>query len=99
MDAAVSFKLTQLMGSGLTIRGINTGDSEPDVFIPQLIDLYRQGRMPFDKLMKTYRLEDINHAVHDQHDGKVRSEEHTSELQSLMRISYAVFCLKKKNKN
>src|SRR3546814_7805255 len=28
-----------------------------------------------------------------------RSEEHTSELQSLMRISYAVFCLKKKNKN
>src|SRR3546814_8845008 len=30
--------------------------------------------------------------------GSVRSEEHTSELQSLMRISYAVFCLKKKNK-
>src|SRR3546814_4401288 len=28
----------------------------------------------------------------------MRSEEHTSELQSLMRISYAVFCLKKKNK-
>src|SRR3546814_9231157 len=28
--------------------------------------------------------------------GKIRSEEHTSELQSLMRISYAVFCLKKK---
>src|SRR3546814_1522272 len=28
-----------------------------------------------------------------------RSEEHTSELQSLMRISYAVFCLNKKNKN
>src|SRR3546814_6049932 len=32
------------------------------------------------------------------HDGATtRSEEHTSELQSLMRISYAVFCLKKKN--
>src|SRR3546814_2806513 len=31
------------------------------------------------------------------HEGK-RSEEHTSELQSLMRISYAVFCLKKKKK-
>src|SRR3546814_6013398 len=30
---------------------------------------------------------------------KYRSEEHTSELQSLMRISYAVFCLKKKKKN
>src|SRR3546814_16186787 len=32
-------------------------------------------------------------------DGAVRSEEHTSELQSLMRISYAVFCLKKKKSN
>src|SRR3546814_2249827 len=31
--------------------------------------------------------------------GSVRSEEHTSELQSLMRISYAVFCLKKKKRN
>src|SRR3546814_2544924 len=31
-------------------------------------------------------------------DHSVRSEEHTSELQSLMRISYAVFCLKKKKK-
>src|SRR3546814_3067577 len=31
--------------------------------------------------------------------GTSRSEEHTSELQSLMRISYAVFCLKKKTKN
>src|SRR3546814_12902964 len=31
--------------------------------------------------------------------GPNRSEEHTSELQSLMRISYAVFCLKKKKKN
>src|SRR3546814_6542095 len=33
----------------------------------------------------------------DPHFGLRRSEEHTSELQSLMRISYAVFCLKKQN--
>src|SRR3546814_3411814 len=32
-------------------------------------------------------------------DDELRSEEHTSELQSLMRISYAVFCLKKKKQN
>src|SRR3546814_5515922 len=43
------------------------------------------------------------HIVHDDLDAVafehvVRSEEHTSELQSLMRISYAVFCLKKKRK-
>src|SRR3546814_6738614 len=34
--------------------------------------------------------------THDQRHPRQRSEEHTSELQSLMRISYAVFCLKKK---
>src|SRR3546814_10191073 len=37
--------------------------------------------------------DDVRHVELGQH----RSEEHTSELQSLMRISYAVFCLKKKN--
>src|SRR3546814_3156369 len=40
-------------------------------------------------------LPDVHAARHAQ---RVRSEEHTSELQSLMRISYAVFCLKKKTK-
>src|SRR3546814_6104457 len=35
----------------------------------------------------------------DRLDSTLRSEEHTSELQSLMRISYAVFCLKKKKKS
>src|SRR3546814_9443562 len=46
----------------------------------------------------------FGHALQRIHRGEhlqalLRSEEHTSELQSLMRISYAVFCLKKKNKN
>src|SRR3546814_4157976 len=45
--------------------------------------------------------QELLHAVGKVHaarevDGASRSEEHTSELQSLMRISYAVFCLKKK---
>src|SRR3546814_8958222 len=43
----------------------------------------------FDEVMRGFR------HVHDKAQS-IRSEEHTSELQSLMRISYAVFCLKKK---
>src|SRR3546814_10854221 len=39
------------------------------------------------------------HSAHASRDRRSRSEEHTSELQSLMRISYAVFCLKKKKPN
>src|SRR3546814_7425688 len=53
---------------------------------------------------RTAGLEGIDHlgliaadAGDDAQSGNDRSEEHTSELQSLMRISYAVFCLKKKN--
>src|SRR3546814_7402619 len=42
------------------------------------------------------RLRDQQRNLADQLADVVRSEEHTSELQSLMRISYAVFCLKKK---
>src|SRR3546814_3208977 len=60
--------------------------------------------LSFGKLL-TGRGDDFANAsdcrrVDDRHGGSVggRSEEHTSELQSLMRISYAVFCLKKKNK-
>src|SRR3546814_2367944 len=43
-------------------------------------------------------LHHIRAKIPQQLSAKRRSEEHTSELQSLMRISYAVFCLKKKNK-
>src|SRR3546814_2563888 len=47
----------------------------------------------------TLRFEaDIAAVTRDREGNVIRSEEHTSELQSLMRISYAVFCLKKKNK-
>src|SRR3546814_20775417 len=40
----------------------------------------------------------VSYELETGRDGKIRSEEHTSELQSLMRSSYAVFCLKKKKK-
>src|SRR3546814_9594966 len=48
-----------------------------------------------------HRLGALDRAIARVHQGAAssgRSEEHTSELQSLMRISYAVFCLKKKNR-
>src|SRR3546814_7262966 len=44
-------------------------------------------------ILREIRLQPLDEIFH------LRSEEHTSELQSLMRISYAVFCLKKKKKN
>src|SRR3546814_3886658 len=54
-----------------------------------------------DKRSGAWMDECINrrHTAHGLQQPVARSEEHTSELQSLMRISYAVFCLKKKKKN
>lgn len=61
--------LLQLMRGGFTYRGIIEGDSEPDVFLPQLMELYLAGRFPFDRMIKTYPLELINEAIADQHRG------------------------------
>ncbi len=56
---------------GRTVRGIIEGDSIPDVFIPQLIELYAQGRFPFDRLISFYDLDAINQAAEDSETGEV----------------------------
>ncbi|KQH81002.1 geraniol dehydrogenase [Mycobacterium gordonae] len=56
---------------GLTIRGIVEGDADPQTFIPYLLDLYRQGKFPFDKLITTMPLAQINEAVDAQLRGEV----------------------------
>jgi len=56
---------------GRSVRGIIEGDSIPDVFIPQLIELWRQGRFPFDKLVKFYALSEIEEAVQASERGDV----------------------------
>lgn len=56
---------------GRVLRGIIEGDSIPDLFIPQLIRLYRQGRFPVDPLVRLYPLAEINQAAHDAESGTV----------------------------
>ena len=60
----------QFLASGLTVKGIIEGDSQPDKFIPELIQYYKEGKLPIDKIIKTYRLENIDTAVHEHHIGK-----------------------------
>ncbi|MGE0829646.1 MAG: NAD(P)-dependent alcohol dehydrogenase [Hyphomonadaceae bacterium] len=62
--------IMQIIGMGQTIKGIVEGDSNPDVFIPELIKLYQAGRFPIDKLVRTYPLSQINQAIADQHHGE-----------------------------
>jgi len=56
---------------GRKIRGILEGDSVPDIFIPQSIEFYREGRFPFDRLLRFYPIKEINKAVEDSEKGAV----------------------------
>lgn len=56
---------------GRTITGILEGNSIPQLFIPQLIDLQRRGRFPFDELITRFPLAEINEAEAASHAGDV----------------------------
>jgi aryl-alcohol dehydrogenase len=70
LGTEASFDINSLMIPGRSIRGICEGDSVATEFIPQLIELYRQGRFPFDRLIKFYEFGDINTAIDDAAKGR-----------------------------
>ncbi|HEX4002566.1 MAG TPA: NAD(P)-dependent alcohol dehydrogenase [Candidatus Acidoferrales bacterium] len=55
---------------GRSVRGIIQGDSIPRVFIPKLIEMYRRGQFPFDRLVRFYDFAQINQAVADAASGE-----------------------------
>lgn len=58
-----------VLNSGRSIQVVVEGDSVPRLFIPKLIELYKKGLFPFDKLIRFYELEEINQAVADTEKG------------------------------
>jgi aryl-alcohol dehydrogenase len=62
-ESSLSINLAALITSGHRIHGIIEGDSDLDGFIPDLLDHHRAGRFPFDRLIRTYPLDQINEAV------------------------------------
>ena len=69
LGTEASFDVNGVMTTGKRIIGIIEGDSVPDLFIPSLVELYTQGRFPFDKLVKFYNLDQINQAAEDSEKG------------------------------
>lgn len=59
-----------LLSGGRALRGILGGDTTPSLFIPMLIDYYRQGRFPYDRLIKFYPFDKIAEAFEDSATGK-----------------------------
>lgn len=60
-----------MLAGGRQLRGILGGDAHPGTFLPQLIDHWRQGRFPFDRLLTFYRFAEIARAFADVHHGRV----------------------------
>lgn len=70
LGTEASFDVNDVMVPGKRIVGIVEGDSVPQVFIPRLVDLYLQGRFPFDRLVGFYDFAQINEAIADSESGK-----------------------------
>src|SRR3546814_1489254 len=85
-DADVGARSAELLVCGLDVGIVGQRDRD------RIFGVRRQIGQPWRRLRVDRRLADEADV------GFARSEEHTSELQSLMRISYAVFCLKKKKR-
>ncbi|WP_422748842.1 NAD(P)-dependent alcohol dehydrogenase [Mycobacterium sp. WMMD1722] len=51
-----------IMGNGLTVRGVVEGDSEPQRFIPHLVDLLRRGELPVERIVTRYDFADFDRA-------------------------------------
>ncbi|MEL0212713.1 MAG: NAD(P)-dependent alcohol dehydrogenase, partial [Novosphingobium sp.] len=62
-EAALSVNIAALMTPGHRIIGIIEGDSDPQAFIPELIAHHAAGRFPFDRLITTFPLDQINEAL------------------------------------
>lgn len=60
----------ELMGDGKSLLGVIEGDSIPKEFLPKLLDYYKRGMFPFDKLIKYYPFEQINEAQAESDAGK-----------------------------
>lgn len=64
------FEIGASLVKGWTFQTIVQGSSVPQEFIPRLIELWRQGRFPFDELVRFYELDDINTAFADSAHGE-----------------------------
>ncbi|MGB8878394.1 MAG: NAD(P)-dependent alcohol dehydrogenase [Solirubrobacteraceae bacterium] len=63
--AEVQITVRNVIGGGKTIRGVVEGDAVPHQFIPRLLALHHEGRLPLEKLIRKYRFDEINQAVAD----------------------------------
>ena len=68
-EALATLDIKDLIRSGKSVRGVMEGDADPVRFVPQLIELVQQGRLPIDRMIAGYPFAEINRAVADAKSG------------------------------
>ena len=61
--------MIDILSASKSLTGVIEGDSVPQEFIPEMVDLYRSGKFPIDKIVKFYKPEEINEAIKDSVNG------------------------------
>jgi Zn-dependent alcohol dehydrogenase len=62
-DASLPANMMSMLARGIGVKTIVEGDADPQKFIPRMVDWYRSGRFPFDRLVKTFPFAQINEAA------------------------------------
>jgi aryl-alcohol dehydrogenase len=65
-----SLQMFGMLAGGKQLRGILGGDANPQTFLPQLAEYWRQGRLPFDRMLTFYPFAEIDRAFADAHAGR-----------------------------
>jgi aryl-alcohol dehydrogenase/geraniol dehydrogenase (NAD+) len=63
-DAVLSINLLNFLVRGVSVKSITEGDADPQAFIPRMLEWYRAGRFPFDRLISRFPFDQINEAAH-----------------------------------
>lgn len=63
MGTGFNVDINYLVAFGRTLRGVVEGDSKPAQFIPELVNYYKRGLLPLEKIITTYKFSEINEAM------------------------------------
>jgi len=70
-NAQINFYVVLLMSIEQKIQGVFEGDADIKTFIPKLIEYYKNGKFPIEKIIQTFDFSDINETIHVSEGGSV----------------------------
>ena len=70
LENEITLNQGPLLSVGQSLLGVIEGDVDPQEFIPHMIDLWRDGRFPFERMIERFSLDAVNEAIASTHHGE-----------------------------